>query len=287
MRPFAIKGLRVIAALALCAASGSLIAANSTAQNLNTVRVYLDRVNMDYQMFKGENANPRYAEYLERDMDALDEARSALAGGAISEEYPPVDKNIKRFLSILNENYEAISEGGYEIPALADEMLDIKRSAQASLTELYKAETKSAPDKRVTEYQALSFMMQQMAALYLENAAAAYGVASRSHEEEKTIDQLAQEFSMRLAKLDTSAKDLPANVRTQLVDVKRKWSFIEQSMLNYLQDQVSFLVYRYSSVIVDELLNAAQTMSGGDDEAAGDNIGPANIPMPPGIPAAE
>ena len=91
---------------------------------------------------------------------------------------------------------------------------------------------------------------------------------------------------MRLAQVDTSAEDLPADVRTQLVDVKRKWSFIEQSMLNYLQDQVSFLVYRYSSAIVDELLSAARSL-GGEDEVPVDDLGPANIPLPPGIPAAE
>jgi len=287
MPPFAIKGLRVAVAILASVCSASLMAADRTAQSMNALRVYLDRVNMDYQMFKGENANPRYADYFERDMDSLLDARDALSDGAAGDDYAAIDADVERYLNLLNETYESISTGGYEIPAVADEMLNLKKSAQMRLTELYNARAgASDQDPRIAEYHALSYMMQQMAALYLETAAAAYGVGFRGHSDEKTIDQLAQEFSMRLAQVDTSAEDLPADVRTQLVDVKRKWSFIEQSMLNYLQDQVSFLVYRYSSAIVDELLSAARSL-GGEDEAPVDDLGPANIPLPPGIPAAE
>lgn len=287
MPPFSIKGLRVMAAVLIGTACGSLMAADRTAQDLNKLRVYLDRVNMDYQMFKGENANPRYADYFERDMGELEDARDALSGTDVGETYADVDQEVSRYLQQLEEGFERIASGGFEVPAVADEMLSTKSAAQANLTALYDARLSvTDQDPRIAEYHALSLMMQQMAAKYLEAAAASYGVSFGDHSDEKAIDQLAQEFSMALAQLDTQAEDLPPEVRAQLLDVKRKWGFIEQSMLNYLQDQVSFLIYRYSSAIVDDLLSAAKSL-GGEDEVELDTLGPANIPLPPGIPAAQ
>lgn len=256
-----------------------------TLRTLNDVRILLDRVNMDYQMFKGENANPRYGDLLEEDLDTLADAREEMADAVQSEEVDTIESDIDRYLVLLDDNYSALASGGYEVNALVEEMMEKKTGAQRAISALYTttSETTDA-DPRVVEYQTMAFLMQQMAARYLENAAAVYGVAFRDLSDERSIDQLALDFSQRLAKLDMDAKDLPVDAKTQLADVKRKWTFIEQSMMNFMENQVSFLVYRYSNTIVEDLQGAARSLSGDTGISAPTG---GDIPLPPGIPAAE
>ncbi|MDF1781088.1 MAG: hypothetical protein P1U67_07295 [Alcanivoracaceae bacterium] len=284
------KGLQVATILAASAFTTHVIAATNSLQNVNSVRVLLDKVNTDYQMFKGENANPKYGEFLESDIDELADARADLLDSAAADghsaEVDSIEGNINRYLELLTESFEGISAGGYEIAAIAEEMQNKKMTAQRESSALHKAlAATSDVDPRAIEYQDLSFLMQQMAARYLENAAASYGVAFRDLSDEKSIDQMAQEFSQRLDKLDINAKDLAPEVKAELNDVKRKWGFIEQSMLNFMQDQVSFLVYRYSGAIVENLRGASRTLIGGDDTTM--QLEGGQIPLPPGIPAAQ
>jgi len=280
--PPGVQGILAAGALLL---SQAALADAVTLRALNDVRILLDRVNMDYQMFKGENANPRYGDLLEEDLDTLADAREEMADAVQSEEVDTIESDIDRYLELLDDNYSALASGGYEVNALVEEMMEKKTNAQRAISALYTstAETTDA-DPRVVEYQTMAFLMQQMAARYLENAAAVYGVAFRDLSDERSIDQLALDFSQRLATLDMDAKDLPVDAKTQLADVKRKWTFIEQSMMNFMENQVSFLVYRYSNTIVEDLQGAARSLSGDTGISAPTG---GDIPLPPGIPAAE
>lgn len=277
-----VQGILAAGALLL---SQAALADAVTLRALNDVRILLDRVNMDYQMFKGENANPRYGDLLQEDIDVLEDAREEMISVVQSEEIDAIETNIDRYLELLDDSYSALSSGGYDVNALVDEMMDKKLAAQRGITALYNttAETADA-DARVVEYQTMAFLMQQMAARYLENAAAVFGVAWRDMGDERSIDQLALDFSQRLASLDLNAKDLPVEAKTQLTDVQRKWTFIEQSMMNFMENQVSFLVYRYSNTIVEDLQGAARSLSGDTGISAPTG---GDIPLPPGIPAAE
>lgn len=273
-------------------------ASSGALHDANSLRVLLDRVNTDYQMFKGENANPKYGDALEEDLELLADARSDFLDRAAeldrSAAADEIDANVERYISILSETYEELSNGGFEAAVAAGDMIESKLAAQKAITALYLsiAET-SKVDPRVIEYQIMSYEMQQIAAKYLENAAATYGVAYRDQSDEKTIDQLAQEFALRLDGLNLKAADLPPGVKVELADVKRKWSFIQQSLLNYMENQVSFLVYLYSRKIVDGLLSASEHLAlatGGDTTTGAPTIAPpadSGIQLPPGIPAAQ
>jgi hypothetical protein len=277
-----VQGILAAGALLL---SQAALADAVTLRALNDVRILLDRVNMDYQMFKGENANPRYGDLLEEDIDTLADARDEMIDTVQSEEVDAIESNIDRYLTLLDDNYSALSSGGYEVNALVEEMMEKKTGAQRAISALYTTAAEATDaDPRVVEYQTMAFLMQQMAARYLENAAAVYGVAFRDLSDERSIDQLALDFSQRLASLDLNAKDLPVDAKTQLTDVKRKWTFIEQSMMNFMENQVSFLVYRYSNTIVEDLQGAARSLSGDTGISAPTG---GDIPLPPGIPAAE
>lgn len=256
-------------------------------QALNAARVTMDRANLDYQMFKTENQNPAYAENMQEHLDDLgrqmDRVADALAGSEHLDALEPIADHMGNYVRLLQENYQAILDGGYEVLAISDQMMSEKKEAQRLMSELFDTLAENVDvEPRVREYLDLSFEMQRMAARYVEYASSISGVAFRDQSDEKTVDVLAQDFSARLSRL--SDKDLPAGPATLIKDVRRKWTFIEGSMMNYMQNQVAFLVYRYSNNIVDGLLNAARELMGGDEETI--DAGPGHLPLPPGIPAA-
>lgn len=294
MNPTIVHWLRPFLLMATCLLSLQVHASGGALHDANNLRVLLDRVNTDYQMFKGENANPKYGDALEEDLELLADARSDFLDRAseldLSAAASEIDANVERYLRILNKTYETLSSGGFEAAIDASDMIESKIAAQKAITTMYLSIAENSEiDPRVTEYQIMSYEMQQIAAKYLETAAASYGVAFRDQSDEKTIDQLAQEFAQRLDGLDLKAADLPAGVRVELADVKRKWSFIQQSLLNYMENQVSFLVYLYSRRIVDGLLSASEqlALATGDDTTTGSPSADSGIQLPPGIPAAQ
>ena len=129
-----VQGILAAGALLL---SQAALADAVTLRALNDVRILLDRVNMDYQMFKGENANPRYGDLLEEDIDMLADARDEMIDTVQSEEVDAIESNIDRYLTLLDDNYSALSSGGYEVNAVVEEMMEKKLAAQRAISTLY------------------------------------------------------------------------------------------------------------------------------------------------------
>lgn len=261
--------------------------------NLHTLRVLLDKAAMDYQMFKGENGNPRYNDALEDTLARIDDIRGRLASNlpadAAADKLSAMNNHLDRFLRLLKDNRDRIAKGGYEEFSLVDQMYNEKQQAQelaAAIADTLRQNQEKEVAKTVQRIRDLSFTMQRMAAAYIEQAASAFGTAYRGQGDEKPVDQLAREFSRELEKLSLESKDKPA-IQVMMNQVRRRWSFIEQSMLNYKENTVPFLVHRYANAIVDDLLTIADIQTGqgpGAMPAGGAEGG--GIPLPPGMPAA-
>lgn len=256
-------------------------------QALNAARVTMDRANLDYQMFKSENFNPSYADSMQEHLRTLarqmDRTLSEFEDTEHADALEEAAGHVRRYVTLLQQNYQSIQSEGFEVLAVTDQMMSHKQDAQRLMADVFtKASGQSSIEPRVKEYLDLAFEMQTMAARYVEYASSVSGVAFRDQSEETTVDALAQDFSARLGALKDDG--LPPGPATLIQDVRRKWAFIEGSMMNYMQNQVAFLVYRYSNNIVEALLSASRDLIG-EEEAPAALPGGA-LPLPPGIPAA-
>lgn len=279
--------------LSLAPLHGSARESGAAIGNLHTLRVLLDKAAMDYQMFKGENGNPRYNEALEDTLARIDDIRGRLASnlpaGTAADKVNAMNNHLERFLRLLKDNRDRIAEGGYEEYSLVDQMYNEKQQAQdqaVAIADTLRQNRSEEVAKTVQRMRNLSFIMQRMAAAYIEQAASAFGTASRGQSDEKPVDQLAREFSQELDKLSLESGDNPTT-QVMINQVRRRWSFIKQSMLNYKENSVPFLVHRYANAIVDDLLTIADIQTGqgpGAMPAGGAEDG--GIPLPPGMPAA-
>lgn len=258
--------------------------------NLHTLRVLLDKAAMDYQMFKGENGNPRYNESLEDSLARIGDVRERLSGnlpsGVAQDKIRQMNNHVDQFLQLLNDNRDRIAGGGYEEFSLVDQMYNQKQQAQQLASEVADAlrgQLEEDVPENIQRIRELSFTMQRMAAAYIEQAASAFGTAYRGQGDEKPVDQLAREFSQELDELTLKNKENPTT-QVMMNQVRRRWGFIEQSMLNYKENTVPFLVYRYANAVVDDLLTIADIQTGQGPGAMPTGGGDGAVPLPPGMP---
>lgn len=276
--------------LALLPASVTAQDTSAAAGNLHTLRVLMDKAAMDYQMFKGENGNPRYQESLDDTLYRIDDVRARLGSSfpedLEQESLSAMNGHVDEFLRLLRDNRNRIAEGGYEEYSLVDQMYQQKQQAQqqaATIAEALRKNMAEAPAQEILQIRELSFLMQRMAAAYIEQTASAFGTAYRGQGDEKPVDQLAREFSEKLEELSLEDTDSAA-AQVMLDQVRGRWSFIKQSMFNYKENTVPFLVYRYANGIVDDLLTIADIQTG-QGPGAMPEAGGGAVPLPPGMSA--
>lgn len=305
-----ILALTLLLGLGALGFSTQSLADDATAlRSLNTLSILLDKSSMAYQMFKLDTGNPIYSQAIDKTVDRIRKLRTdyqqPAAKAKQDKELASLNKSVSAYLDGLTSNERKIAEGGYEEYAVVSDMYSNKSSAQDTITKLYdaiKANNHVDVEPVVQETRDLATLLQTLTSSYIEQAASVAGNAFRSGGN-KPLDQLAHEFSTRLAKFNISS-DKVISLDAKVREVKSEWAFIENSLINFKQNTVPFLVYRYADTMVDDLLdigelyenrnqsqvkapNIGASTGGGAPLPAG--IPPASngVPLPPGVPPAK
>jgi hypothetical protein len=278
-------------------AADTASSANATAlRSLNKLSILLDKAAMSYQMFKLDLGNPIYSQAVDKTIDRIrrlhDDYQEPVIKAKQNKALGALNKDVDTFLRELTENEHAIAKGGYEEYAVVSDMYTNKVNAQKIISNLYddlKKKDNVKVEAAVQESRELASLLQTMASNYIEQTASVSGSALRGGSGNKPVDQLAGEFSARLAKFDIHS-DTVIGLNTKVREVKNKWTFIKNSMVNFKKNTVPYLVYRYADTMVDDLLDIAELWetrneAGIQAPAIG---GPASdsTPLPPGIPPA-
>lgn len=258
----------LVAGLAPAGAAAADAAATSALTSLYQLARLMDAAVIDFNMLLGEEQSPAYKVRLDATIKDLELARKT-AATALGEAAIPaasisaLGNQADAFLRLLRDNRRTTLATGAPEGAVVDEMMLQRRETRKAIDAIYVGLEKRAglSGSALSEARSLALLLQQMAALYIETAASAGGVAYRSQEEEASIDMLARNFSDRLAKLAARAKGKES---TQLLHgIESKWRFIEKSMLNYRERTVPFLVDRYTQAIVTDLVTLAEALERG------------------------
>ncbi|MFZ5756115.1 MAG: hypothetical protein ACOY3X_04390 [Pseudomonadota bacterium] len=236
---------------------------------LYSVARQMDAAVLDLNMLLGEDQSPAYKTRLDATLKSLEEAQKASAAalgtaGVDGARAGGIATNINGFIKLMRENRKTIAATGVPENAVVDDMMLHRKEARKIIDPLYTELEKRAglTDSPLSEARALALVLQQMSALYVETASAAYGVSNRTQDaSEATIDSLARSFASRLNKLSARAKGTES--ATLVHGIESKWRFIEKSMLNYRERTVPFLVDRYTQAIVTDLLKLAEALERG------------------------
>lgn len=238
---------------------------NKPLGELYDVALLMDAAVLDLNMLIGEEQSKVYSDRMMATLDRLDAAQKSSAGslassGISGHNTADLASHVAAFIRVARQNRSTAMQTGAPENAVVDEMMQHRKEARAILDQVYVDLEKRAglTGSALSEARALALTLEQMAALYVENASAAY-VSNRSQDsQDKTIDQMANDFSARLSQLlgKAQGKDSAKIVRS----IQSKWKFIERSMLNYQENSVPFLVDRYTQVIVADLVTLAASL---------------------------
>lgn len=250
--------------ITMAAGNGSAAAARSVGE-LHELARLLDAAVLDLNMMLGEEDGAANPARLEGTLKRLDEARAGLPAslaesGTPSDAGAAIATETADFTRLVRENLKAVLQTGAPENAVIDEMMQHRNSARAAIDGVYIELERQAglAGSPLSEARALALLLGQMSSLYVENASSAY-VSNRSQDSSsQTIDQMAGDFSKRLANLLTKARGEEATKRVR--GIQTKWHFIEHSMIHYQEKTVPYLVDRYTGVIVSDLMDLARLL---------------------------
>jgi hypothetical protein len=156
-------------------------------------------------------------------------------------------------LDTLTETYK--SQGYTDLQPVAD-LATRSQQLQALSAELY-AKIQQESGSNVPTLTQLSrdqsLLMQKISTDYSSRSAAVGGTfIGGSDKNSKSIDELSNDFASSLNKLEQAPQNT-AETRQAVAAINLKWRYIENSLKNYNEKTVPFLVNKYANSITDAL----------------------------------
>lgn len=281
---------------AMAASNSSDAAQNTALRDLHKLTILLDEASMAYEMYKIDMGNPLYKKAVDELVGKIRGLRGSFGGIAAKDDQQDSLQQIKEqvaiFLKKLNFNESRIAKGGYEDFRISGQMYSAKTKAQQAATSLYNTLIKDdsiTVEAPVQKSRELATLFQTMASSYIEQTSSVFGTSTHTRGN-KPLNELAVKFSDMLANFDIHT-DKVLGLNTKVREVKNKWAFLKDSFINYKENTVPYLVYRYSTRMIQDLLDIGRMYETRNQTIAapslpsrsGANSG--GTPLPPGVPA--
>lgn len=207
------------------------------------------RVQADFHMLTVMEGSDEYRKQLEesiqRGNETLDELRSnaeSEEGNALVSELESSWSNFVQYAR-ANETAEQGQPSRYTLQ-------DLRSSGKAMVERLNG--TDFAEEGEYSDLMALGGDLQHIAAEYLRLAAAPSGGMASGSGDRISFEEAVPAFGERLTELEEQYADQDAVKRT-LGQVRLRWRFIRDSLINFSEEAVPFLIHRYSHQMTDEL----------------------------------
>lgn len=231
------------------------------------------RVQADFHMFAVMNGSAKYRKQMEdsisrgkKTLQAMRESAESEAGRALVSD---LEQTWSKFAKLARAN--KVAEQGHPGPYTLPHMADTGQSMIKKLNQ-----TKVAQEGKFADIIALGGDLQHIAAEYLRMAAAPDGGKASGGGERLSFEKAVPAFGDRLDKLQKKYSD-NETIRRTLSQVELRWRFIRDSLINFSENAVPFLVHRYSHQMTDELELATNLAAGSGAKKPMQGNGP---PMP-------
>jgi hypothetical protein len=264
----------------------SAVSGQAAIEQSQLSRLALDiwRIRADFHMFTVMTGNDRYQSQLEESISRGEETMAEIMDSAESEAEMALVESLAeewdQYIEYARSN--SIVELGYTDHYTVLDMSASRNQLMDSIREYQGAE-----EDEFADLVSLGADLQQMASEYLQLAADPSGGSTIGGANKLEFQKAVPAFDEKLEKLKEQYSDNKAVSRT-LRQVSLRWRFIRDSLVNFSENSVPFLVHRYSHEMTEEL--ALATMVSGMEEmkpptmpGAGAGDAP---PVPAGVPAS-
>lgn len=263
--------IKTVSRLALALVVSLPFSAGAEVEKADLQQLVLDvwRIRADFHMYTVMNGDGAYQSQLEESIFQGDETMETLLDSAETDAEQELVRELAQQWQIYAEKARSntVAELGYTDAYTVQDML----KAGVAITDAI-ADYEAAEEGNYADLIALGAELQQMASEYLYLAAdPSGGMAAGTDVARLSFKEAVPDFDRELEALREKYQDDKPVLRT-LRQVGMRWQFIRDSLVNFSENAVPFLVHRYSHEMTRELA-LVTTLGGGT--------------QPPQIPGAE
>lgn len=196
---------------------------------------------------------------INNDMDASQDLISRiddLAGESLTgTEMDDLRDAYQSFADQMDTNIEDVRSSGYPDLRLLSDMANQAQNLSVLSETLYESvagQEQTPTSEEVELAREASITMALMVTRYSARSSSSVAQVFQGADTEKSLDELARQFESNLEQLRNKASS-DAQIDGMLSDINSKWQFIRESYINYDEENVSFVINRYSTGIVETL----------------------------------
>ena len=183
--------------------------------------------------------------------DAMNSVIASTSGVLTEQQVESLNQEFDQFKDLMRGNINEVRERGYPDLRLMADLANNASELNDLATELYSVAQENSgarSDARVESARSAAVVMAQMMARYSARTHSSVAQTFQGASDEASLDQQALEFDGLLAKLQSG--NSTSELKAVIDDVSSKWQFIRGSYINYNENNVSFVIDRYSKGII-------------------------------------
>lgn len=186
--------------------------------------------------------------------DSMNSVADSTSGILSEEQVETLNQEFDEFKSLMRSNINDVRNTGFPDLRLVSDMANQAVNLNLAATEIYSIAKESGQTKtnsRVEASRSAAVMMAQMMAKYSARTHSQVAQTFQGSSSDVPLDAQARQFDLLLA--DIQKGDASGDLKTAIDSLSSKWQFIRSSYINYNDNNVAFVIDRYSKGILDGL----------------------------------
>lgn len=226
--------------------------------NVHRFRLRNFRALNDYYIYTTdpeEELATRISDHMDQSRQLLEQIKDQTGSSLTDSQMGDLKKAFNNFDDQMETNIEDVRESGYPDLRLLSDMANQAQSLSVLSKKIYNqvAGQDATPTETDLELaREASITMALMVTRYSARSSSSVAQVFQGADSEKSLDDLARSFENTLDKLRNRTED-DGKIDANLSDVNSKWSFIRGSYIEYDEQNVAFVINRYSTSIIESL----------------------------------
>jgi cell pole-organizing protein PopZ len=186
--------------------------------------------------------------------DAMNSVADSTSGILSEDQVETLNQEFDEFKDLMRSNINDVRNTGFPDLRLVSDMANQAVNLNLAATELYSVAEESSQtetDSRVEAARSAAVTMAQMMAKYSARTHSQVAQTFQGSSSDVPLDEQAREFDGHLAAMKTG--EATGELKSVIDSISSKWQFIRGYYINYNDNNVAFVIDRYSKGILDGL----------------------------------
>lgn len=200
---------------------------------------------------------------VERANGAMNSVVQSTSGILPAQRLESLNQEFSEFKALMRSNINDVKNTGYPDLRLVSDMANQAISLSRAATELYRLAQKSSQtrtDARVEAARSAAVTLARMMAKYSARTHSQAAQTFQGSSDDTPLDLQARQFDSLLA--DIESTESGGELKSIMDSLNSKWQFIRGSYINFNDNNVAFVIDRYSKAILAGLQATIDLLTG-------------------------